>query len=162
MTLLLRGTTSSGHKSSDTTSSGHKSSGDKNDFSFWSKEESGALEKLIRLHGTNWKKLAGMLPGRTEYSMRNRWQRMQKNLSEHDTDDVLLLECHHDECPPDECSPDKYAADEQHLIPLGNFSVDDFELAAPTPTPVLASDEMEVDTTSLLFFLICDQSMIGS
>lgn len=46
----------------------------------WEPEEDLALKQAIEEHGSQWKKIASLLPGRTEAMCRNRYQRMQAPL----------------------------------------------------------------------------------
>ncbi len=175
--LLLRGTTSSGHKSSD------KNDGDRNDVHTWSEEESQKLLNLVRDHGTAWKKLTEMLPERTEASMRNRYLRMMNNFKKHDgfyARNRARNRKHEQKTKPKpkgeegEKNAEGTDADEYPPIFLGNFSVDDFddfddfELAVPTvpSTPthfsVMEIDPMETDTMEIdMFSLLGNVAMLN-
>ena len=48
----------------------------------WKPEEDELIEEGVRRFGLKWRKVASALPGRTDSSVRNRWQRLQKEREE--------------------------------------------------------------------------------
>jgi len=44
----------------------------------WSESEDRTIEEGVRMHGCRWRQIAAMLPGRSDSSIRNRWQRLAR------------------------------------------------------------------------------------
>ena len=104
----------------------------------WTMEEDSLLIKYHELYGNQWVKIASMIPGRSDNSIKNRWNStLKKNPRQ-------IIECHHQ--TPTNCGDNvdiPYTPGSNEVIPKPNIIEDSFDNSNSTFTPKNSYDSLQ-------------------